>query len=701
MPTVSWDPRPHKSIGTYELVERVGRGSFGEVWKARDSLLNKDVAIKVPRDDGLDERSSRLFLREGQILAQLRHPNIVPVHAILTSDDGRFCIVSDFISGATLAELIKARPFAPREAAEMCRKIALALQHAHERGIVHRDLKPGNILVGNDGEPCVVDFGLARTASADFTIAADGQVLGTAAYMAPEQAAGDNERVSRQSDIYSLGVVLYAMVASHPPFVIGGTRALLYQVLHDDPPPLRKLSPGCPRDLETICFKALQKRPEDRYASARDMADDLGRFLEYEPIKARPVSLAERCFRKIRRHPRLATISAVAALVIAVLSIALVRSLRNAAPPTFRQSISMPVLVRQFGIDGALQPPVEVPAQGQAAGKVRVAFWRRNPTSGEIDFATSLPGFDAQSPVTAKLIPGHYLVVVEIPGHGFHEVERYVPGKEDADKVPGSYKHIQWSVSPAGIELAHVEVPPAGIGQGMALFAGSDDYAIGLPNYVPAPRHRRSIKAFFIAPTEVTVSDYLSSFYGEIPSKLRRSRPPDDFPITGISYDQCVWYAEKAGLRLCDEFEWEFAASNGNQSAFPWGNRPPVSLAAGLRPVKSVLLDKTASPTPVFDLASNAAEMTSSWFAPYPGARFEGTPGAHDPVNERIARGDLASIPTAAQVAWEPLVHARRLVSTRKPEPDVGFRCARSTHPRLRASDFGRVIQPGNQIASP
>lgn len=290
----------------FELLEPVGRGAYGLVWRARDTQLDRIVAIKIPTRGDMDPREAKRFLREAQSAAQLRHPNIVSVHDT-GIEEGRPYIVSDFIEGVTLSSFLTARSLPIREAAGLCLTISRALHYAHESGIIHRDLKPSNILIDGGTQPFVTDFGLAKRVSADATIAAHVSVLGTPSYMAPEQARGESHYVDRRCDVYSLGVILFLLLTKEKPFR-GNTQMVLHQVIHDEPPSPRKLNGKVPRDLETICLKCLEKTPKRRYESAGALADDLERYLEGKPISARPVSLPERAWRWCQRRPAVASL---------------------------------------------------------------------------------------------------------------------------------------------------------------------------------------------------------------------------------------------------------------------------------------------------------------------------------------------------------------------------------------------------------
>jgi WD40 repeat protein/tRNA A-37 threonylcarbamoyl transferase component Bud32 len=300
-------------VGRFEVLVEVGSGAFGTVYKARDPKLDRVIALKLPRagqaPDG--ERLER-FLREARSAAQLRHPAIVPIHEV-GQHDGVPYIVSEFVQGLTLSDMLTARRPGFREAAELIARLADALEYAHGQGVVHRDVKPSNVLLSEDGTAFLTDFGLAKRDAAEATMTVAGAVLGTPAYMSPEQARGESHRVDGRADVYSLGVMLYQLLTGELPFR-GNTRMLLYQVLHDEPRPPRKLNDHVPRDLETVCLKAMAKEPGRRYPKACELADDLRRYLRGEAVKARPEGSAARLLRWTRRNPKLAAASLLAAV---------------------------------------------------------------------------------------------------------------------------------------------------------------------------------------------------------------------------------------------------------------------------------------------------------------------------------------------------------------------------------------------------
>lgn len=310
-----------QSIGHFDLLEELGRGAFGSVWKAHDRELDRIVAIKIPRHEQLDDFEVERFLREARAAAQLSHPGIVSIHEV-AREAGQIYIITDFVQGATLGDWADARAPSIREAAAMVARIADALGHAHEHGVVHRDLKPANILIDGAGDPHLTDFGLAKRDAGEITMTVEGQILGTPSYMSPEQARGMAHGVDARADIYSLGVILFELLTGELPFR-GSSRMVIVQILNDEPPSPRKFKAGIPRDLETIALKCLAKEPSRRYQTAAELAADLRRWMGGEPILARPVGRVERLWRWSRRNPKVAWLAASVAallLMVAVLS---------------------------------------------------------------------------------------------------------------------------------------------------------------------------------------------------------------------------------------------------------------------------------------------------------------------------------------------------------------------------------------------
>jgi WD40 repeat protein/tRNA A-37 threonylcarbamoyl transferase component Bud32 len=302
-----------QTLGHFTLDQRLGVGAFGAVWRAKDRELDRVVAIKIPRRDQLDAIGAEQLLREARSAAQLKHPNIVQVYEIGREGDTVY-IVSELIDGLTLSDWLTGYQPGPREAVALCIKIAAALHHAHERGVIHRDLKPSNVMLDRENEPHLLDFGLAKRQAGEITITMDGQVLGTPAYMSPEQARGESHRVDRRADVYSLGVILFELLTGERPFR-GNKQMLLHQVLTEDAPSPRKFNATVPRDLETICLHCLEKDPQRRYVTAEALQHDLQRFLEGKPIAARPIGVVARGWRWCQRN---AVVSALLASILVV-----------------------------------------------------------------------------------------------------------------------------------------------------------------------------------------------------------------------------------------------------------------------------------------------------------------------------------------------------------------------------------------------
>lgn len=290
-------------LAHFSLLRLLGRGGFGTVWLAEDLNLGRQVALKVPVSHDRDVKS---LLHEAKTAARLKHPNIVSVFEV-GLEEGQFFIASEYIDGMTLRDYLTTGKPSTQRTVEILIAIAQALQHAHDHGVVHRDVKPANIILNQAGQPFVTDFGLAKKISADASISSEGQVLGTAKYMSPEQASGKTRETDHRTDIYALGVILFEMLTLHPPFR-GNVRAIMHQKIFEDVPSPRILDPTIAKDLETICLKCLERDPDKRYQQAHELAAELGRFQSGEPILARPISTLEKGWRWCRKRPGVASL---------------------------------------------------------------------------------------------------------------------------------------------------------------------------------------------------------------------------------------------------------------------------------------------------------------------------------------------------------------------------------------------------------
>ena len=296
-----------RDFGSYELLAEIGRGGMGVVYRARQKGLERTVAVKMILASFLaSPEHVRRFQVEARAAAGLRHPHIVQIHEV-GQVHGQHFFAMEYIEGSNLAQRVERGPLDPRTAARLMAQVARAVAHLHEHGIVHRDLKPSNILLDEAETPYVTDFGLAKVFAPGSEMTATGVIAGTPSYMAPEQASGRGAPVGPATDIYSLGAILYELLTGRPVFREENPLDTLLAVMAGEPVPPRTLNPRIPRPVQIICMKCLARGPDDRYASAAALADDLERFLKGEAIQARPPSVAQRLWIWTRREPALAS----------------------------------------------------------------------------------------------------------------------------------------------------------------------------------------------------------------------------------------------------------------------------------------------------------------------------------------------------------------------------------------------------------
>ena len=294
----------------------IAKGGMGVVYKARQQTLNRIVAVKMILAGHLaDEIDVERFRTEAEAAARLTHPHIVAVHEI-GQVDGQHFFSMEYVDGSSLSDLVRENPMSPEMAAGYVRDIAMAMDYAHSHGILHRDLKPSNVLVNTEGQPRITDFGLAKRVEENSQLTMTGMIVGTPSYMPPEQAVGNLAEIGVRSDVYSTGAILYELLTGGPPFRSATPFETIRQVLDVDPVSPRTINPSVPQDLETICLKALEKDSGSRYATEKDLADELDRFLRGLPILARPLGLPTRAIRWMRRNPLVAGWAGAAALLL-------------------------------------------------------------------------------------------------------------------------------------------------------------------------------------------------------------------------------------------------------------------------------------------------------------------------------------------------------------------------------------------------
>ncbi|MCE9595848.1 MAG: SUMF1/EgtB/PvdO family nonheme iron enzyme [Planctomycetes bacterium] len=658
---------PGTRVGDYEVVRELGRGSMGVVYLARQISLQRLVALKFLQPQcAISVYQIERFRREAKSAARLRHPGIVPIHAMGEAHGVRF-FAMEYVPGRTLHEELQGlrkshasgdapslgdplgaradRPYV-EQAAWITAKLADALDHAHQHGVIHRDVKPHNVLISEEGEPMLVDFGLAKDL-VDQSLSKSGEIAGTPCYMSPEQALAERDRIDRRTDVFSLGVVLYEMLTLKRPFEGESSHEVFRRIVDFDPPALELQNHTVPRDLAVICRKAMEKRREDRYSSAAEFAADLRRFLAGESILARPPSLAQRTQRWVRRNRVLA--ASIAAGVLA-LSLGVIGSKVRAG---YTERDAWPRIVL------SVTPGVEV-------------FVRRvDPRSGKIG-EREIIGQAPLDPFTLE--PGVWRIVAVGDG-AFAEMTRTL----DLHEV---------------IELAPRLVPTVATRVDMS-FVPEADFIFGEEtNKRVGPRSVQHAPAVWLDDTEVTNRSYhefVVDTHHAPPELWFGGYDPalDEYPVVGVAREDAQAFAEWAGKRLPTEFEWEHASRGEDGRLYPWGNDPGLlATAARFDGVRSSTVARTQleqyrghvepvrsrpegrSPYGHLRMLDNVHEFTESTFIEHDGDQI-------------IVRSRHAVVMGAsfADASGERHLSFRADMHPGVSDPVVGFRCAKSAAP--------------------
>lgn len=654
-------------IGKYQLESRLGHGAFGEVWKAHDPDLIRDVAIKFPRlDKHFPAEILETFRTEAQKVAALDHIpyGIVPVYE-RGEHEGRPYFVSKLIDGESLADRMQREKLSHEESARLIAKVAETLKRAHKEKLVHRDIKPANILLNQEGEPYIADFGMAATD--DERLSERSGILGTIAYMAPEQARGESHRVDGRADIYALGVILYRLLTNELPYGGKDSAQYLDSIQHQKPRPPRQIDETIPAELERICLKCLEKNEADRYSTASDLSASL--------LGCLSPSYSRRQF---------VTIIAGGSTIVASSLLAADYFLGNGNTES------------------------ETDPQESQSNQVRVQNYSARPVTLEttpagahlvfhpIDDKTGLP--QPEKKIVAEgvkpelmLKPGDYLVVAYLDDGRFHEVYRRVPNPDRTGLI------LLYNHTFSRIENGQVILPSIIIHETTKIRTTDMSHIPGNKRFLYPPYYSTEQNRFFSIP-DFYVDQYeytqgrLHDAAGNERGKERFIEQGPDYPLRGkYTLDQFIHYAEREGKRLLTAMEYYFIASNGGTTRFPWGDEihPAARNASPLiSPVGEPPWDHTRHDTPVFGLCSGVAEWTSS--RPLRVVDGEVQPIFAHEKDHFVVKGGSEKVVQGNLLVTEEDRDPRQILASNRTSKlaGVGCRFALSSQPRIEPEDF-------------
>jgi formylglycine-generating enzyme required for sulfatase activity len=667
------------AVPGFELRGELGRGGMGIVFRAWQQSLKRWVALKVlppalARDSYLLER----FRNEAAVAAGLVDAHILPVFDI-QEIQGVPIIIMPLIEGSDLERILRDRRAvrqgrAPTELphawaslddrAYLNQMLPLldhlvgAVAALHRGGVLHRDIKPSNVLVDARGGVWLSDFGLARLEEQGIGTQ-PGMRMGTAAYASPEQARGDEE-IDFRSDLFSLGATLYEALTLELPY--GKNGAEQTPISPKAPSQLQGL---LSRDFDVVLLKPLERERGQRYRSTAELQEDWKRIRAGQAPRERLAGSLRRLARAVRGHAR-----AVTAALLLVLALGLIGALFWPSDSTVYRSVHL-----------VTEPP-----------GARVVLVPLDDDTGSPEPARAIRP-TGRTPLVARRVPvGEYLVVVEVAGHGFHEVYRIVSPPQQTITGIGQHRHRMWQEQADGsVELPEIKILPADeVKKGMAFFRGGT-FTMGTKEIDFTPPHERDVESFYLDVTEVSVGAWKTIMKG-LPTQVEGWKPTDDEALRWVTFDQAVAYAEDIGKRLPDEAEYEFAATNGGQTRFPWKKDLRIN-DWPLGKVGEPSFDQTPTNPPVFGLFSNVAEWTTSWNTPYPGFDPPALPGFYSPQMQAKFRGTFVVRGGPFEVLEgnfkpndpaDPALNPRwrHSISRDKACKGLGFRCALSARPR-------------------
>lgn len=571
--------QPGDQLNHFKVIRELGKGGFGTVYEAFDSELDRRVALKVPNRTNLSKDQAQVFQREARLAAQLNDSNIVSVFEVGRAK-GRIFIVSELIRGSTLRAWAKKRKRNEDEIASIMNTIASSMDRAHRSEIVHRDLKPGNILVDEEGNPHITDFGLAkRVTGEEFSIARQGVIIGTLAYMSPEQADGDAINADGRTDVYALGVMMYELLTGKRPFG-GASDQLLDDIRTGRATPIRKFNPDVSIDAQAICEKAMSADPCKRYQTAHDLAEDLDCLLQRRPVSARPIGSVSKAVYFLKRNRLTSVGFAVAAVALIAIPVIWIQSGVNAGPLGREQTnADIPTSVE---IDIDVTPPDSKITALQIVHTTRVNQ-QLNHFAAPVEPSSNINGR-----FSFKLPAGFYLFRATNPVANF-EFYRYVRTDKLYNNV-NMQSYLYWfdmkARGPKPIAPYYLRTPEQtsdgswklGNEKMILVEGGTIDIELSQVRFFEGrkstffPAGSTQVPSFLIGETEVTAKNFHAEM-GYYPPGMgikNEEDVADSLIVTHVSWDEAVEYCEKVGGRLPKFVEYVYATKNKGATEFPF-----------------------------------------------------------------------------------------------------------------------------------